>query len=255
MISSYLKIAYRHLIRNKLFSLINIFGLTLGFLCFTAISLYLHDELSFDLMHSDAKSIYRIIRHQQTEEGSITNTATVPGRIGPELLQQFGQVSEVMRISAYGSFTMGNDPMSRGYEEIHVADSTFFDFFDFKLLHGDPKTALTHPNGIVISQKIALRYFNSEDALGKAVWANGNNLFITGVMEDFPPDSHLQLDLIFTQQAVDNNFPFHSRVRTNDWFTNSTATYIKLNDTKNLPNFENQITQLVEQNYPPDQNF
>jgi putative ABC transport system permease protein len=254
MLFNNLKIAYRHLLKNRVFSLINIFGLTLGFLCFIIIALYIHDELNFDRMHADGANIYRIIRHQQTDEGVVKNIASVPGRIGPESLQQFPEVEEVMRVSPYGSITMGNDPLSRGYEEINVVDSTFFDFFDFKLLHGDPKTALTHPNGIVISQKVALKYFNSEDALGKVIWANDNDLFVTGVMENFPSNSHLQLDILFTKAGVDTYFPLHARVQTSDWNTNSTATYLKLKN-GNITEVENKITQLVASNYPPDKEF
>lgn len=254
MLFNNLKIAYRHLLKNRVFSIINIFGLTLGFLCFIVIALYIHDELNFDRMHTDGAKIYRIIRHQQTDEGVVKNIASVPGRIGPESLQQFPEVEEVMRVSSFGSITMGNDPLSRGYEELNVVDSTFFDFFDFKLLQGDPKTALTHPNGIVISQKIALKYFNSEDALGKVIWANDNDLFVTGVMENFPSNSHLQLDILFTKAAVDTYFPLHARVQTSDWNTNSTATYLKLKS-ENITEVENKITQLVASNYPPDKEF
>jgi len=249
-----LKIAYRHLVKNRVFSLINIFGLTIGFLCFIIIALYLHDELNFDRMHKDASSMYRVIRHQQTEEGVIKDIASVPGRIGPASLDQFPEVEAVMRVSHFGSLTMGNEPLSRGYEELNVVDSTFFDFFDFKLLQGNPKTALTHPNGIVISQKVAMKYFNSEDALGKQIWANDNDLFIAGVMENFPTNSHLQLDILFTQAAVDTYFPFHARMRTGDWYTNSTATYLKIKSER-ITDVESKLTQLVASNYPPEREF
>jgi len=255
MLLNNLKTAYRHLLKNRGFSLINIFGLTIGFLCFIVIALYLHDELNFDRMHKDSDKIYRVIRHQQTEEGVIKNIASVPGRIGPESHQQFPEIEKVMRISSFGNLTMGNDPLSRGYEELNVVDSTFFDFFDFKLLQGDPKTALTHPNGIVISQKVAIKYFNTEDALGKVIWANDNDLFVSGIMENFPPNSHLQLDILFTKAAVDTYFPLHARVRTSDWDTNSTATYLKLKSVNNIKDVENKITQLVAANYPPDKEF
>ncbi|MEP2667626.1 MAG: ABC transporter permease [Cyclobacteriaceae bacterium] len=249
-----IKTTYRHLLKNRAFSIINIFGLTIGFLCFIVIALYLHDELNFDRMHTDADRIYRVIRHQQTEEGVTKNVASVPGRIGPESHQQFPEIEEIMRISHFGSLTMGNDPLTRGYEELNVVDSTFFDFFDFKLLQGDPKTALTHPNGIVISQQVAIKYFNTEDALGKVIWANDYDLFVAGVMENFPPNSHLQLDILFTKSAVDTYFPFHARMRTSDWDTNSTATYLKLKSA-NIKDVENKITQLVAANYPPDKEF
>lgn len=205
-------------------------------------------------MHADGSKIHRVIRHQQTDEGVVKNIASVPGKIGPESLQQFPEITDAMRVTHFGSITMGNDPLLRDYEELNVVDSTFFDFFDFKLLQGNPKTALTHPNGIVISQKIALKYLNTVDALGKVIWANDNDLFISGVMENFPTNSHLQLDILFTQSAVETYFPFHSRVRSNDWDTNSTATYLKV-ESNDITGIENKMTQLVASNYPPDREF
>ena len=255
MISNYLKITYRHLVKNKVYSLINIFGLTIGFLCFTLIALYLHDELNFDRMHTDAGQIYRVIQHETMEDGELRKVSTVSGRIGPESLQQFPELLDAIRISEFGRLTMGNDPQTRGYERLIVADSSFFNFFDFKLIQGDPASVLNAPDGIVISQKLALRYFGTEDALGKVVKMNDNDMFVAGIMQDFPANSHLQIDLLFSEPAVGKYFPWYRRFESSDWTTNSFATYIKLKSDQDRTTYENKLTQLVQNNYPADKEF
>src|SRR4051812_13964685 len=102
-----LKIAFRYLLKNRSFSLINIFGLTLGFLCFILIGLYLHDELSFDLFHHDALRTYRVLQHEQTEDGTLRHVAPVAARVGPEAIKQLPEVEDALRISALGRLTMG----------------------------------------------------------------------------------------------------------------------------------------------------
>ncbi len=255
MLLNYLKIAYRHLNKNRAFSLINIFGLTIGFLCFILIALYIHDELNYDRMHRDGADIYRVIQHETMEDGALRKVSTVAGRIGPESVSQLPEVADVVRISVYGRLTMGNDPETRGYEVFTVADSGFFNFFDFKLLKGNPNTALTEPNSIVISQKLANRYFGTGDAVGKMIKLNDNDMNVAGVMQDFPTNSHIQIDLLLSEAAVDQYFPWYRRFESSDWVTNSFATYVKLKPGQDKTSYENKLTQLVKQNYPSDKEF
>ena len=255
MLFNYLKIAYRHLNKNRAFSLINIFGLTIGFLCFILIALYIHDELNYDRMHKDGANIYRVIQHETMEDGELRKVSTVAGRIGPESVSQFPEVADVVRISVYGRLTMGNDPETRGYEVFTVADSGFFNFFDFELIRGNPNKALTEPNSIVISQKLANRYFGTEDVVGKMIKLNDNDMNVSGVMQDFPTNSHLQIDMLLSEAAVDQYFPWYRRFESSDWTTNSFATYVKLKPGQDESGYENKLTQLVRQNYPADKEF
>src|SRR5687768_13943073 len=145
MLLNYFKIAFRYLLKNRTFSLINIFGLTLGFLCFILITLYLHDELSFDTFHKDADRIYRVIQNETLENGTTRNVAQVAARIASEAPKHLPEVEDAFRIQALGRTTMGNDPTNRDYERIISTDDNFFKFFDFQLLEGDASTVLTTP--------------------------------------------------------------------------------------------------------------
>lgn len=249
-----LKISFRHLVKDAGFSLINIFGLTLGFLCFMLIALYLHDELNFDRMHPDADRIYRVIQEEQLEGGESRRVASVAARIGPESARQFPGITAVCRIAGFGRLTIGNDPETRGYEQLVIADANFFQFFNFPLLQGDPATCLTAPNGIVISKKLAIRYFGTPDALNKTVWIDGDDMYVTGVMDDFPSNSHLSIDLMWSQATVDRYWPEYRQFETSDWSRNSFATYIKT-DPLLADNLAVNITNLVGQNYPVDKAF
>src|SRR6476469_9410176 len=120
MILTHFKISFRQLMKNKTFTFINIFGLTLGFLCFILLALYVHDELSFDLFHSDANRIYRVVQHEKMEDGTIRNVAPVAAALGTEIATQFPEVEETTGFTVVGRGTMGNDPMNRDYERILI---------------------------------------------------------------------------------------------------------------------------------------
>lgn len=253
--TTFLKLAYRHLLKNKVFSMLNIFGLTIGFLCFIVIALYIHDELNFDRMHDDADRIYRVIQNEALENGEARHVATVAGRIGPESLKQLPEVYASIRITEFGRITIGNDLTNRGYEYLMVADSSFFSFFDFKLIQGNPATALIEPNGIVISQALALKYLGTEDAYGKVIRVGDDDMFVSGVMETFPTNSHFRIDLLFSNAVIDKDFPRFRTFENSDWSSNTFATYLKLKPEFNKAGFENKLTQLVKSNYPTEKEF
>jgi putative ABC transport system permease protein len=261
MLLNYLKIAFRFLTKNRSFSIINIFGLTLGFLCFILIALYLHDELSFDMFHRDAGKMFRVLQHEKADDGSIRDVAPVAARIAPEGLKQIPGIESVCRISGFGRITVGNDPNNRNYERLITADPNFFSFFDFKLLEGDPATALEIPEGVVISEKFAQRYFGNEPAMGKRLWTSLTRndqpveFTVTGVMKEFPKNSHIQLEIIFSDKTWSTIFPWYTEFMNGDWTSNSFLTYIKLKPSANQKDAEQQLTTLVKANYPPDREF
>lgn len=131
MYKSYFKISVRQLIKNKTFATINISVLTLGFSCFLLLALYLHDELSFDMFHHDADTMYRLVQHDQQENGNTRHIAAVGPAIGKEVVAQFTEVKDMCRLSAFGRVTMGNEPTLRNHERALSADANFFTFFNF----------------------------------------------------------------------------------------------------------------------------
>ncbi|HEY0740761.1 MAG TPA: ABC transporter permease [Chryseosolibacter sp.] len=261
MFINYLKIALRYLLKNRTFSAINIFGLTLGFLCFILITLYIHDELNFDLFHKDASRISRVIQDEQLEDGTRRNVAPVAGKIATEAVKQIPEVEDAVRISALGRITMGNDPINRDYEVTLTTDENFFRFFDFPLLEGDANTALKTPDAIVISERYAEKYFGKENPMGKRLWSSLERneqpveFVVTGVMKNFPKNSHLQIDILFSETSWPTIFPNYTSFVNSDWQSNTFITYLKTKPGVNEKNIEAKITQLVKNNYSGENNF
>jgi len=249
-----LKISFRYLMKNRTFSMINIFGLTAGFACFILIALFLIDELNFDRFHSDADRIYRVIQHEQ-KDNNTRKVAPVAARIGPEAVKQFPEVESVLRISALGRITMGNDPANRGYERIMLADANFFSFFDYGLIEGDPETALAVPDALVLSESVARKYFGREPALGKRIWTSTQEFTVTGIMKDPPKNSHLRIELLFGETTWANYLAWYKNFVASDWRSNSFITYMKVKPGADVQSLSSKLTSLVKDNYPADTEF
>ncbi len=262
MIINYLRIAIRHLYKNRIFSLINLFGLTLGFLCFTLLSLYVYDELSFDMFHKDADRIYRILQHETKDDGSVRDVYMTSAMIGRNSVDQIPEVEASTKMYGLGRRTFGNDPAARDYEVSLTMDPNFFTLFNFPFVEGDPSTALTKPDAVVISEDYARKYLGNEGPyLGKLIWSdisrNGKEVYleVTGVFRNIRKNSHLQFNMVFTEptwRTLDQRF---STYIDSDWRSNNFVTFIKLAPGADVAAVERKLTYMVKTNYPKDQEF
>lgn len=205
MLSNYLKIAYRHLWGNKLFSLINITGLAIGIAAAALLILYVSYQLSYDRFHSKADRIYRL-NHTRFIDGEKQYTsATVFPEIGLEIAQRFEAVEQVVRLfniaSEYKpifSFETENGEIDQFTEyPVYLVDSTFVDIFDLQFVHGEAGSALKGKNDLVLSRSLALKVFGHSDIVGKTLdWQGMGSYRITGVFEDLPANSHMQFNIL-----------------------------------------------------------
>lgn len=261
MYKNYFKISLRQLIKNKTFTAINLFGLTLGFLSFLFIGMYIQDELSFDRFHRDSDRMYRVQQHETKEDGSVRNVVSVARLVGEEVANQNQEVESYCRLAIYGRITVGNDPLNRSYEPVMSGDPNFFTFFDFPLIEGDPATVLSSPNTIVLSEKMAKKYFGNEPAVGKHLWTSFDlgdrpaSFTVSGIMKDLPKNSHLQIDILFSESSWPSIFPSFTNFVSADWTSNEFVTYFKLKDGATPKVLEDKITSLVRSNYPSDRKF
>jgi putative ABC transport system permease protein len=235
MLPNYIKIATRNLWRYKGYSFINILGLAVGMACCTLILLFVLDELSYDKFNENSDRIYRVTREWFNSDGTPSlHLARVAPPIGTLLKQDFPDMIEKMvRIrSDYNTLLKVDD---RTFIENHFrwAGNSFFDIFSFKLLHGDPKTALVEPNTVVLTNSTAKRYFGSADAaMGKIInYENERDLLVTGVVEDVPHNSHFKFDFLGSFQTLYDMFG--AEYMTRNWGRNNYATYLLL--AKNVP--------------------
>ena len=172
MIRNYLKIAWRNLVRNKTFSLINIVGLAIGLACFIMIALYVADELSYDRYNEKADRIYRV-NSDIVFGGNKLHLAVACDPMGATLKKDYPQVEEYVRFYTSG----GSKLIKKGNEFINEdrvahADSTLFNVFTLPAIAGDTKTALNEPNTVVITASAAKKYFGSTDVVGKTIETN-----------------------------------------------------------------------------------
>ncbi|MER0439209.1 ABC transporter permease [Emticicia sp. W12TSBA100-4] len=195
MLRNYIKIAFRNLVKNKVYSFINIGGLAVGIAVFCLISLYVIDEMSFDNYHTKADNIVRLVHHAEWSEGQAHHAVT-SAAFAPALKAEFPEIKEAVRFAPEGGgvITFENKTIKAG--NIFFTDKNVFDVFTFPFLVGSPKTALAEPNTIVITETLAKKIFgNAQKALNQTIYFDKTETNkITGVIQDIPNNSHLQFE-------------------------------------------------------------
>ncbi|MEM7110148.1 MAG: ABC transporter permease, partial [Bacteroidota bacterium] len=203
MLRNYLKIAFRNLVKERLYSFINIFGLGFGMACVLLIAIFVRDELSYDTFHENADDIYRIAWWTDNPQ---TRT---PHPMAQALVRDFPQVQSAVSLSPiWGpgltkqTFSIRNLEKDLTYDESDVlsVDSTFFDVFSFKLLKGNRNAVLKQVGGLLISETMAQKYFGEADPIGKTLAINDDQtvLMVEGVFEDVPPNAHFHFDVLIS---------------------------------------------------------
>ena len=226
MYKHYFKISWRNLARNKAYSFLNISGLAVGMACSILIFLWVQNELSYDRFHDHSEDIYRLnaIAGSGEFKAAISPAGMVEG-----LKQEMPEIHSVVRLGRFdlrtALFKVGDQKYIEN--DIFYADSNFLAFFNFPLIKGDAKTALYNPNGILLTETTAKKYFGEEEPLGKTIIMDNHELCtVTGVLADVPPNSHLQYSIILPMSIlaktnhdlindVWDNFGFYSYIQFN----------------------------------------
>jgi putative ABC transport system permease protein len=231
MLKNYLKIAWRNMMRNKISSFINISGLSIGITCVLMIVLFIQNELAYDRFHKNANRIYQVILNGNMG-GQESWQGNTPPPVGPALVNNFPEIESYTRfykpndiVVRYGS----NGSAEKFFTEKNIlaVDSNFLQVFDFKMLEGDPATALLRPGSVVITEDMAKKYFDNEQPIGKILLMNEDKkpFTITGILKNIPPRSSLQFD--FLTPVAD--FPVVKRFSWS-WVWQAMACYVKLRD-------------------------
>jgi putative ABC transport system permease protein len=224
MIKNYIKIAWRNIWKNKVFSAINIIGLAIGMAACIVIMLFVFYEKSFDNIHS--KNIYRLNEVQKFEgmAGS-QKVALSMFPMGPTLKNEFPEVKNFTRVRRQSKFQLTYQQKRVFMPQVFFVDSTFFKMFDFKLIRGDRETALLKPHSVVLTEQTAKTIFGNEDPIGKTITHYGSDTTsyaVTGILADVPKKSHLQFDCLFSFNTIFTPDMF------NNWRKNWLSTYIEL---------------------------
>ncbi|MGF7037127.1 ABC transporter permease [Mucilaginibacter lappiensis] len=220
MLKNYFKIAWRNLIKHKVFSLLNICGLAIGVATFWLIALYVADEWSYDRYNDKADRIFRVVQHGSWNGGKF-NLAVTSAPFAPALKNDYPEVEDAVRINAEGGgkITYGDKQMNEG--GMLFTDNAIFNVFSYHFLYGDPHIALSKPQSIVLTKTLAEKLFgDAASALDKTILIETNPTTITGVIDDVPVNSH------FTFAAL-RSFPANY---TDKWGNSNLHTYLLLKD-------------------------
>ncbi|MFC1555651.1 ABC transporter permease, partial [candidate division KSB1 bacterium] len=207
MLKNYLKMAFRNIAKQKLFSLINIAGLATGIACVLLILFFVTDELSYDNYHEKGDRIFRLISHS-TIGGTTRSFAISPSALAPEMTRSLPEVESFVRIFDGNNLNLNYNDKDTRLDTWAYADSAFFNIFSYDFIAGDPETALEKPSSLVLTETAAMRIFGSEEPFGKSVSiprSPFSNIQITGVIKDVPENSHYRFDAILSMSSLTAN--------------------------------------------------
>ncbi len=235
MFINFFKTAFRNLARNRIYSFINISGLSIGLACAMLIMLYVKDEISFDKFHKNVNNIYRIARKSKdNNENGYTGFLQ-----GPRFTQNVPGIKSFVRVQG------GSEDIKKGTEVqeqdgvLHV-DSNFFSVFTFPLLSGNAANCLTEPHSIVLSEDAAKKYFATTDAVGKVLMVKEDTSFVpykvTAVAKRCPQNSSIQFDALLPFKVSDADAK-----DTHNWFNSFLTTFVVMDDKANLQTVEKQM--------------
>ena len=241
MLKNYLKTAWRTLMKNKAFSLINILGLTIGITACMMIYVFILNEFSIDHFHKNGNHIYRVMREAKIDDNSIS-VAYLSGAHAPALLNDFkGQITNLVRVAENDNLFAVGEKSFHEKNELDV-DPGFFTLFSFPLIKGAPATVLKDVNSVVMTESTAKKYFGTVDnAIGKTVTMNKSTpLTVTGIAKDVPVNSHLNFDIVTSLERSKN-----AGWMTN-WINNGAYIYVQLAPNVTQAQVEKQLPAYME---------
>ncbi|HTF18653.1 MAG TPA: ABC transporter permease [Chryseolinea sp.] len=245
MLLNYIKVTCRNLLRNSRFAAINIIGLALGLAVAMIIYLYVKTETSYDRFHTDASSIYRVLRQSQLS-GMPYNIGVTSAPFADALSEDFaGRIQDVCRALPFRGLVRYAD-QSLMEDRLLIADSGFFTFFSYPLVKGTPNEVLSGAHSMVVSESFAKKYFGDRDPIGMNLRVDDTyDMHITGVMAT-SPNTHLQFDAVIPYAVIAHED------WTRDWWSNSFYTYVKVPDQAHAAQLDASFPQFMDKYFGKD---
>lgn len=241
MLPNALLVAWRHLRRRLSYTAINVGGLAVGLMACLLIGLYVYHELSVDAFHAKGDRIVRVTKDVRTEGGTLRGVRT-SGLAAPTIEDAFARVKTSTRLFA-GSASLRRGDTFLDVDEALFADSTLLDVFDFRLTAGDPATALTEPNQIVLTADLATATFGDAFPIGQTLeTSSGRTLTVTGVMAPIPSTSSIQSEAFLSMRTLEDIYP----VQMQEWFVNGFTAFLLLQDGTDADALEAQLPAFLE---------
>lgn len=238
MLNNYFNVTYRNLLKYKFYSLINIFGLSVGIASVIFIALYVTTELSFDTYNKNYHRIYRVgVKGKIT--GETLNQAVTAAPMARAIKNEIPHIKYVTRIARFGDWLVQYGNVRFNETNFLFADSSFFDVFSIPLIYGDAKSALNKPNSLVITEATAKRYFGPDKPLGKKLRLEGDSTFytVTGVVQ-LPVNTHFKFDFLGSLSSI----PFSGN---DNWLVHNFYTYIVVDSKSSQEALTNDLNKLI----------
>ena len=247
MLRNYFKIAWRNLLRNKTFTLLNLGGLTISLAACLIIFFWVSEELNYDKSANNADRVFRVGLTLQVANQPDKQFAVTSPLLAPVLVKDFPEIEKVVRM-APATILIGYNKEQFFNDKFLYADADFFSVFGYPLLKGDQQTVLKATNSAVISESLAKKLFGSIDnAIGKTITSNDTTLLtVTGVAKDIPANNHFHFDIVAPITLLGAN-------ALDGWWNDSYYTYVLVKDPKSYTLLDSKITTIMDE-YNGEQN-
>ena len=242
MFKNLIKVAIRNIAKEKIYSIINVMGLTIGISCSLFLALYIMDELSYDSFHTKKDNIFRVVTHFEEPDNSFSwPNAQIP--LAQELQENYTEVKYATRLFNTGrELFVNNEKDRRFYEtEFMYADSSIFDVFTYQFIAGEPASSLNRPNTLVLTKSMAFKYFDEEAPIGKSLQNGSETYQVTAIIEDLPHNSHIDFGGLISRTSLDDEI--------GNWGSWGVATYLLLKDEVDYKQFESSFYQNINESY------
>lgn len=243
MLRNYVKTALRNYMRNKAYTFINVFGLAAGLASTLLILLWVQNEISYDRFFKNDENIYRVIS-KDVGGPVVYDFPHTPAKLSQTIKDEIPEIINSARFTKDSRSPFKYNDKVFYEDKIVSADPSFFEIFSYRFIKGDPKTALTDKYSMVITEKIAKKYFGDEDPIGKVLkWNNWTNYTITGIIKDIPSNSHITFDFIRNYELEKTGWP-----QGFSWYNFNRHTYVQLNENADVEEVNRKITEVLYKN-------
>lgn len=246
MFKNYVTVALRNILKHKFYSALNIIGLAFGLTACFLIGLYIYDEISYDKFHADYQNIYSVGLHGKIGGQEIYTASSCPP-LAQAMVSNIPGVEQAIRVNNWRNIVIKYEDKAFTESRVLLADSNFFEFFSFKLIEGDVKTALKEPATVVITTETARKYFGDTPAMGKIITVgNDNEAFkVTGIAELAPTNSQVQFDFILSGASDDN-------LKSDSWTNNGLYSFYRKNPNTDVASIDARLRELTIEHVGPE---
>jgi len=239
MLKNYLKIAFRNLRKDKIYSIVNLLGLSIGMACTILLFLFINDELSYDTHHPYADRTYRVASHFNMM-GRAYNVAVAPAPLGKTFVAEYPEVEKFARFRNRGSQILSYGNKSFKENKAIFADNSILEIFTVNLLTGNKETALKEPNTLILSEKTARKYFGNDNPIGETIKiANKYDYKVAGVFEEITSNTHFHFDVIMSMESLEES-------REMVWLSSNFNTYIVLSKNTDPDELQKKFPEFIK---------